>query len=116
MTDRFTVRAVVVGLIAAVFACIVAAVVLALNGTDLPEFLKYVGTTALGAFAGVLSKTNTEVPTQPTPVTVVDQPVATTDVPAKPRRRREAGHADLALLVALALIVLLAVDIAIRVD
>lgn len=71
MTDRFTVRAVVLGLAIAVLACIIAAVILALKGIDLPEFLKYVGTTALGAFAGVLSKTNTDVPSTPTPVTVV---------------------------------------------
>lgn len=82
MTDRFVVRAVVLGLALTVLACVVSSVVLALNGTDLPEFLKYVGTTALGAFAGVLSKTSTEVQ----PVAVVDQPVATTDVPT-PRKR-----------------------------
>ena len=87
MTDRFVVRCVVLGLVAAVLGSLVASVILSLNGTDVPDYLKYVGTTALGAIAGVLSKTTTD---EPTPVTVtnpVGSPVPTSDVPTPARRR-----------------------------
>lgn len=107
MNDRFTVRAVVVGLGGIILACVVAAVVLALHGDDMPEFLKYVGTTALGAFAGVLAKTGTDVQ----PVAVVGQPVETTEVaaPAKKtaaRARKQSGHMDLSGVLYAALLVL----------
>jgi hypothetical protein len=101
MADRFVVRAVVVGLGGIVLACVVAAVVLALHGNDMPEFLKYVGTTALGAFAGVLAKTSTDVQ----PVAVVDQPVATTEV-APRRRKRDKGATAMDLLIIVLVVIL----------
>lgn len=86
MNDRITVRTVVFGLVAAVLLCIVGVVVLALHGTDIPEILKAIALTALGAVAGVLAKTGTDVQ----PVAVVNKPadpVPTADVPAKRKRR-----------------------------
>lgn len=104
MTDRFVVRCVVLGLVVALFGSLVASVVLALHGTDVPDYVKYVGTTALGAVAGVLAKTTTD---DPTPVTVVGQPVETTAVPAKKTARRR-GRKDAGLTsVGLVLVVLI---------
>ena len=88
MPDRFVVRCVVLGLVLSVFASLIASVVLAMHGTDVPDYIKYVGTTALGAVAGVLAKIGGT--DEPQPVTVVDQPVATTDVPAPKRKAKKA--------------------------
>lgn len=102
MTDRFTVRVVVLGLLLIIVLSVIAALILALQHVDMPDYLKYVGTTALGVFGGILVKTATEVQ----PVAVVDSPVATTDKPAK-RHRDDTGLTALGALL-IALIVILA--------
>lgn len=106
MNDRFTVRAVVLGLLLVIVLSVVATVVLAISGDALPDYLKYVGTTALGAFAGVLAKTGTDVQ----PVAVVNKaadPVPTAEAP----KRRDRGDLPLSDLLTLALIVLVVVVI-----
>lgn len=106
MNDRFTVRAVTLGLLLVVVLSVVATVVLALAGDALPDYLKYVGTTALGAFAGVLAKTGTDVQ----PVAVVNKdadPVPTSDVPAPRKRGRDKG--EFGIIGILLVLILLAV-------
>lgn len=75
MNDRFTVRAVVVGLIIIALAVIIGAIVLALSGNSVPDPLWGLAGMAVGAIAGILSRTNTE----PDPVT---NALATQVIPA----------------------------------
>ena len=78
-TDRFTVNAVVVGLITLGLAVIVGAVVLTLNDKTVSDALWGLAGTAVGALGSLLARTTTN--DDPTPVNVVNppaQPVPTT--------------------------------------
>lgn len=103
MTDRFTVRAVVIGLIVIVVAGLAGIIALTATGHSIPDVLQNVTVGALTSLGTLLAKTNTEVQ----PVHVVDQPVATTDVPtpAKRGRRGSAGHMDGVAVVIIAVVV-----------
>jgi hypothetical protein len=105
VTDRFVVRAVALGLVAAFVGCLGGIVYLAHTGSN-HDVLDNLAAVALGALAGFLAKTNTEV--QQVQVTnPVSDPVATTDVPAKPRRRADKGHSDLVTVAVVLLVVIL---------
>lgn len=69
MNDRTTVNLVVGGLGVVALVCILGIVVLAAMGRAIPEILGLVGTTDVGALAGVLSQTNTHPPTPVQPLT-----------------------------------------------
>ena len=92
-TDRFTVNAVVVGLILLGLAVIVGAVVLTLNDKAVSDALWGLAGTAVGALGSLLARTTTN--DDPTPVNVVNAavdpvPVDTTPAPAKkaaPKKR-----------------------------
>ena len=106
MTDRFVVRAVALGLVAAFVGCLAGIVYLAHTG-DNHDVLDNLAAVALGALAGFLAKTNSEV--QQVQVTnPVGDPVPTADVPAPVKRRRDRGHGAADLLIGfLALVVLI---------
>lgn len=97
MTDRFVVRAVALGLVAAFVGCLGGIVYLANTGAN-HDVLDNLAAVALGALAGFLAKTNSEV--QQVQVTnPIGDPVPTADVPAPARKRRkDAGEAVDALL------------------
>lgn len=59
MPDRFVVRAVVLGLLSIVLVVIVAATLLILDESGVPDALWGMGTVALGALAGILARTST---------------------------------------------------------
>jgi hypothetical protein len=60
MTDRFTVRAVVVGLILIALCAIVGIIWTSLAGWETPEALVAIGSGAAGALGGVLARTSSE--------------------------------------------------------
>jgi hypothetical protein len=81
MTDRFVVRAVALGLVAAFVGCLGGIVYLAHTG-QAHDVLDNLAAVALGALAGFLAKTNSEIQQ----VAVTNTPVPTTEV--EPRRRK----------------------------
>lgn len=98
MPDRFVVRAVVVGLLVVGLAVILGAIALSIGNHSIPDSLWTLAGTAVGAVAGILSKTNTEPgpiqpvqvmnqPAAPVPVADADEPPQMTDERAKAERR-----------------------------
>lgn len=57
MTDRVTVRLVVVGLAIIALSVVVGGIVLALDDRTIPEALVAIGSGAAGALGGILAKT-----------------------------------------------------------
>lgn len=62
MTDTFTIRAVVVGLVVLTFACVVGGIILAIERVPMPDFLIALGGGALGGLTGILSRTSADTP------------------------------------------------------
>lgn len=58
MTDRFSVRAVVVGLFVYAIVALIGALLLAIMEKDIPEFLIGTGGAALGGLTALLARTS----------------------------------------------------------
>lgn len=84
MTDRFVVRAVVLGLFALGLAFAGGIIYLSATAGD-HGVLDNLAAVVVGALSGVLSRTNTE-PQQVTVTNPVGDPIPTSDVPAKRKR------------------------------
>ena len=85
-TDKFTINAVVVGLIALGLAVIVGAVVLTLNDKQVSDALWGLAGTAVGALGSLLARTTTS-DGEPTPVNVVNVPADPVPVDTTPAKK-----------------------------
>ena len=87
MTDRFTIRAVTLGLIGGVLGGLVIAGVLTAMGHPIPGLVDDVVKISLGALAALLARTGTDVPQPVQVVNEADEAVPVEEAPP-PRRRR----------------------------
>lgn len=108
MTDRFTVRTVVAGLVVLLVGTAAAMVLLTMTSHPIPDQLDRLAVGALGAVAGILAKTSSE----PQEVNVVNDPEDAVPGEETPAPKRQRGQVSIPGLVVVVLVVLLVLYLA----